>query len=204
VISSRSRLKPRPTFFRTPAGFRRWLERNHGRATELWVGFHKRGSGRPSITWPESVDEALCFGWIDGVRYRIDEASYRIRFTPRKPKSNWSNVNVKRVAELKRLGRMTAAGLKAFGGADPKKSGIYAYERRNARFDRADEERFRANTKAWTFFEAQAPWYQRTVTYWVVSAKREETRRRRLAALISDSAAGRRMGLLARPGDRRS
>jgi uncharacterized protein YdeI (YjbR/CyaY-like superfamily) len=190
---------PKPTFFPTPGDFRRWLEKNHAKAAELSVGFYKRGSGRPSITWPESVDEALCFGWIDGVRHRIDESSYRIRFTPRKPKSIWSNVNVKRVAALKKLGRMAAAGLAAFAKADPKRSGIYAYERRNARLAPADEKRFRANKKAWTFFKAQAPWYQRILTYWVVSAKREETRQRRLAALIADSEVGRRMGLLARP-----
>jgi len=190
---------PKPTFFPTPGDFRRWLETNHAKAAELSVGFYKRASGRPSITWPEAVDEALCFGWIDGVRHRIDESSYRIRFTPRKPKSIWSNVNVKRVAALKKLGRMAPAGLAAFAKADPKKSGIYAYERSNARLAPADEKRFRANKKAWTFFKAQAPWYQRILTYYVVSAKREETRQRRLAALIADSEAGRRMGLLARP-----
>jgi len=190
---------PKPTFFPTPGDFRRWLEKNHAKAAELSVGFYKRASGRPSITWPEAVDEALCFGWIDGVRHRIDESSYRIRFTPRKPKSIWSNVNVKRVAALKKLGRMAPAGLAAFAKADPKKSGIYAYERSNARLAPADEKRFRANKKAWTFFKAQAPWYQRILTYYVVSAKREETRQRRLAALIADSEAGRRMGLLARP-----
>jgi uncharacterized protein YdeI (YjbR/CyaY-like superfamily) len=190
---------PRPTFFRSPAEFRRWLERHHAEAPELWVGFHKKGSGRPSITWPESVDEALCFGWIDGVRYRIDDTSYRIRFTPRKPRSVWSLVNVKRVAELKKLGRMAAAGLAAFAKADPKRSGIYSYERQNAKLDAASEKRFRANKSAWAFFKAQAPSYQRLTTYWVVSAKREETRRRRLVALIAGSAAGRRLGLLKQP-----
>jgi len=195
---------PKPRFFRSPAELRRWLERNHSKVPELWVGFHKKGSGRASITWPESVDEALCFGWIDGVRYRIDEISYRIRFTPRKPKSVWSNLNVKRVAVLKKLGRMTPAGLAAFAKADPKKSGIYAYERRNATLGAAHEKRFKANKKAWTFFEAQAPWYRRTTTYWVVSAKREETRLRRLATLIAGSEAGRRLGLVTSPGRRRS
>ena len=195
---------PKPTFFPSPADFRRWLQKNHAKAQELWVGFHKKGTGRPSITWPESVDEALCFGWIDGVRYRIDEISYRIRFTPRKPKSVWSNLNVKRVAVLKKLGRMTPAGLAAFAKADPKKSGIYAYERRNATLGAAHEKRFKANKKAWTFFEAQAPWYRRTTTYWVVSAKREETRLRRLATLIAGSEAGRRLGLVTSPGRRRS
>jgi uncharacterized protein YdeI (YjbR/CyaY-like superfamily) len=190
---------PRPTFFRSPAEFRRWLQRHHAEAPELGVGFHKKGSGRPSITWPESVDEALCFGWIDGVRYRIDDTSYRIRFTPRKPRSVWSLVNVKRVAELKKLGRMAAAGLAAFAKADPKRSGMYSYERQNATLDAASEKRFRANKNAWAFFKAQAPSYQRLTTYWVVSAKREETRRRRLVALIAGSAAGRRLGLLKQP-----
>jgi len=190
---------PKPTFFPTPGDFRRWLEKNHAKVAELWVGFHKKGTGRPSVTWPEAVDEALCFGWIDGVRYRIDEISYRIRFTPRKPKSNWSNVNVKRVAALRKLGRMAPAGMAAFAKADPKKSGSCAYERSNPILSAAFEMSFRANKKAWTFFKAQAPWYQRTITYWVVSAKQEETRRRRLAALIADSEAGRRVGLLARP-----
>jgi uncharacterized protein YdeI (YjbR/CyaY-like superfamily) len=190
---------PKPRFFRSPADFRRWLERNHARAAELWVGFHKKGSRRASITWPESVDEALCFGWIDGVRYRIDEVSYRIRFTPRQAKSVWSNVNVKRVAALKKLGRMAPAGLAAFAKADPRKSGIYAYERSHARLGAAAEKEFRANKKAWAFFTAQAPWYQRTFTHWVVSAKREETQRKRLARLIAHSEAGRRLGLLTPP-----
>jgi uncharacterized protein YdeI (YjbR/CyaY-like superfamily) len=145
------------------------------------------------------VDEALCFGWIDGVRYRIDKTSYRIRFTPRKPKSVWSNVNVRRVAALKKLGRMAAAGLAAFAKADPKRSGIYAYERSHPTLGAAHERKFRANKKAWTFFKAQAPWYQRTVTYWVVSAKREETQLRRLTTLIAVSEAERRLGLLAPP-----
>jgi uncharacterized protein YdeI (YjbR/CyaY-like superfamily) len=190
---------PKPTFFKAPGDFRRWLEKNHAKVPELWVGFHKKGTGRPSITWPEAVDEALCFGWIDGVRYRIDEISYRIRFTPRRAKSIWSNVNVKRVAGLKKLGRMAPAGLAAFAKADPKKSGIYAYERRNPKLGAAREKSFKANKEAWAFFKAQAPWYRRTVTHWVVSAKQEETRQRRLAALIANCEAGRRVGLLERP-----
>jgi uncharacterized protein YdeI (YjbR/CyaY-like superfamily) len=194
---------PKPTFFPTPGDFRRWLEKNHAKVAELSVGFHKRGSGRPSVTWPEAVDEALCFGWIDGVRHRIDETSYRIRFTPRKPRSIWSNVNVKRVAALKKLGRMAPAGLAAFAKADPKKSGIYAYERSHPILGAAYEKTFKANKKAWTFFKAQAPWYQRTLTHWVASAKQEETRLRRLAMLIADCEAERRMGLLERPSGKR-
>jgi uncharacterized protein YdeI (YjbR/CyaY-like superfamily) len=190
---------PKPTFFATPADFRRWLERNHAKAVELWVGFHKKASGRPSITWPESVDEALCFGWIDGVRYRIDETSYRIRFTPRKPRSTWSNVNVKRVAALKKLGRMSPAGLAAFAKADPKRSGIYAYERNNARLGAAHEKKLKANKTAWDFLRSQPPWYQRLAAWFVVSAKKEETRASRLDTLIAHCKAGRRLGP-ARPG----
>jgi uncharacterized protein YdeI (YjbR/CyaY-like superfamily) len=185
---------PRPTFFPRPADFRRWLEKNHAKVAELWVGFHKKATGQRSITWPEAVDEALCFGWIDGVRYRIDDSSYRIRFTPRKPKSIWSNVNVKRVAELKKLGRMAPAGLAAYAKADPKRAGVYSFERKNARLDAVLERRFKANRKAWKFFHSQAPSYQRTVTWWVISAKQEKTRQRRLATLIAGSAAGRRLG----------
>ena len=181
-------------FFVTPADFRKWLEANHGTAQELWVGFYRRETGRPGITWPESVDEALCFGWIDGIRKRLDDESYVIRFTPRKAQSTWSAVNIKRVAELKRAGRMTPAGNAAFAKRSDEKSAIYAYEQRNAAaFDKAAEEEFRANKQAWDFFQSQPPWYRRTATYKVVSAKKEETRRKRLAALIADCAAGRRI-----------
>ncbi len=182
------------TFFETPAQWRSWLEKNHARAKELSVGFHKRSSGRPSITWPESVDEALGFGWIDGVRNSLDETSYRIRFTPRKPRSIWSAVNIKRVAELKREGRMHPAGLAAFARRSETRSEIYSYEqRKTARLDAASERRFRANATAWKFYQAQAPWYQRTTAWWVISAKKEETRDRRLAALIKSSGQGRRI-----------
>ena len=189
----------KPTFFATPSEFRRWLEEHHATARELWVGFYKKDSGRPSITWPEAVDEALCYGWIDGVRRRIDDVSYAIRFTPRKPRSNWSAVNVDRVAELTRLGRMHPAGLAAFNGRAAARTGIYAYEQRAAaRLDPAAEQAFRANERAWAFFQAQAPWYRRTAIWWVVSAKQEATRLRRLATLIADSAAGRTIRPLTR------
>ena len=191
-----AREAPRATFFPAAADFRRWLEENHARAAELWVGFHKRGSGRPSITWPESVDEALCFGWIDGVRYSIDTASYRIRFTPRKPKSVWSHVNVKRVAVLKKQGRMAAAGLAAFAKADPKRSGVYSFERKTARLGPRYEKQIKADRKAWEFYRSQAPYYQRLAAHWVTSAKQEETRQRRLATLIAKCAAGQRFGVL--------
>src|SRR5207245_457734 len=143
---------------------------------ELLVGFHKVGSGRKSMTWPDSVDQALCFGWIDGVRKRIDENSYTIRFTPRKPGSIWSRVNVDRVAELTKLGLMRPAGIAAFEARKSERTSIYSYERENAALSKEQEEAFRANADAWMFFQSQAPWYRRTVTYWVISAKREETR----------------------------
>jgi uncharacterized protein YdeI (YjbR/CyaY-like superfamily) len=183
----------KPTFFPTPADFRRWLEKNHDKATELLVGFYKKGSGHPSITWPESVDQALSFGWIDGVRKRIDDESYTIRFTPRKKGSNWSAVNIKRVAELQKLGLMQPSGLRAFEQRTEDKSAIYAYENAPKQLPPDYEKKFRANKKAWAYFTSQAPSYQRVAIYWVVSAKREETRERRLALLIDDSAHERRL-----------
>jgi uncharacterized protein YdeI (YjbR/CyaY-like superfamily) len=183
-----------PTFFATPAEFRAWFEAHHDNASELLVGFYKKGTGRPSITWPESVDEALCFGWIDGVRRSLGDEAYTIRFTPRKAKSTWSAVNIKRVGELKAEGRMRPAGLKAFAAREESNSRIYAYENRDqAVFDPALEERFRANPKAWDFFQAQPPGYRRTCTFWVMSAKQEPTRLRRLDQLIVDSESGRRI-----------
>ncbi len=181
-------------FFATPAEFRAWLSENHRDARELWVGFDRKGSGRPSITWPESVDEALCVGWIDGLRKSIDADSYKIRFTPRKATSTWSAVNIARVGELTRLGRMQTAGLDAFARRREEKSGTYAYEnRKTAKLAAADEEQFRATREAWKFFAAQPPSYRRVMAWWVISAKRRETREKRLARLIAESAAGRRM-----------
>jgi uncharacterized protein YdeI (YjbR/CyaY-like superfamily) len=184
---------PSPRFFRTPVAFRAWLEANHERANELLVGFHKKGSGRPSITWPESVDEALCYGWIDGVRRSIDESSYSIRFTPRKPRSIWSNVNVAKVESLIRQGRMMPSGLAAYALRDPERSGIYAFERETASFDDEGEQLFRSDRLAWSFFQLQPPSYRRVATYWVTSAKRAETRARRLASLIECSSRGKRL-----------
>jgi uncharacterized protein YdeI (YjbR/CyaY-like superfamily) len=189
-------------FFETQAEFRAWLEKNHATKTELYVGFHKKSSGKPSITWPEAVDAALCFGWIDGVRKSIDETSYANRFTPRRPGSNWSAVNINRVKELKKRGLMTPAGLAAFERRDEGRALAYSYERANARLDPAMEEAFRANEKAWAFFEARPPSYRKAVTWWVVSAKKEETRQRRLRTLIQDSAEGRLVGAFARPASR--
>jgi uncharacterized protein YdeI (YjbR/CyaY-like superfamily) len=186
----------KPTFFPTPAAFRKWLETNHPSATELLVGFYKKDSGKPSITWPESVDQALCFGWIDGVRRRIDDVSYSIRFTPRKQISNWSAINIARVAELTRLDLMRPAGLRAFEQRREEKSAIYAYENALRTLDPADEKTFRANRKAWKFFNAQAPSYRRVCIYWITSAKKDETRARRLTTLINDSANGERVGVV--------
>ena len=187
-----------PSFYAAPEEWRAWLDAHHEDGREHWVGFHKVGSGRPSITWPEAVDQALCFGWIDGVRRRVDETSYMIRFTPRKPTSRWSMVNVRRVGELREAGLMRPAGLAAFEART--ETGTYSYEQRDAAaFDAEREERLRANAAAWEHWSAQPPWYRRTATHWVMSAKREETRDRRLARLIEDSAAGRPVGPLARP-----
>jgi uncharacterized protein YdeI (YjbR/CyaY-like superfamily) len=186
----------KPHFFASPAAFRTWLEKNHASATELLVGFYKKDSGKPSITWPESVDQALCYGWIDGVRRRIDDVSYSIRFTPRKQISNWSAINIARVAELTKLGLMQTAGLRAFEQRRENKSAIYAYENAVRTLDPADEKTFRANRKAWQFFNDQAPSYRRVCIYWVTSGKKEETRARRLATLIDDSANGRRVGVV--------
>jgi len=190
----------KPRFFATPEKLREWLTRHHRSARELWVGYYKKASGTRSVTWPESVDQALCFGWIDGIRKSIDEASYMNRFTPRTPRSVWSAVNIARAKELIALGVMTPAGLEAFERRSSDRSAIYSYEqRRTASLDAGSEKRFRANKKAWEYFRAQAPSYQRVATYWVVSAKKEETRARRLVTLIADSAAGLRIGALSAP-----
>jgi uncharacterized protein YdeI (YjbR/CyaY-like superfamily) len=190
----------KPLFFATPAKFRAWLEAKHATEKELLVGFHKRGTGTPSITWPESVDEALCFGWIDGVRRSLGADAYTIRFTPRKPTSIWSAVNVARVAELTKLGKMRAAGLRAFAARTAEKTGVYAFERNEAaKLTPEQDARLRANRKAAAFFDAQPPWYRKTAIHWVISAKREETRERRLAQLIADSAEARTIPPLTRP-----
>ena len=182
-----------PVFFATPADFRAWLEKHHETERELLVGFYKKGSGRPGITWPESVDEALCFGWIDGVRKSLGEDSYTIRFTPRKPGSTWSAVNVGRVEELTRLGRMRPAGLAAFEKRSEAKTGTYSYEQKeDAKLEKAEEKQLRANKATWEFFQSQPAWYRRTAIWRVVSAKKEETRKKRLAKLIEESAQGRR------------
>jgi len=181
-------MPPRLTFFPTPADFRIWLEAHHDKLREQLVGFHKKSSGKPSMTWPESVEVALCFGWIDGVRKSIDETSYTIRFTPRKPTSNWSSININLARKLTKQGLMHPAGLQAFAARSEKKSGIYSYEqRRSARFTRDQEKQFRASQLAWEFFRSQAPWYQRVCTWWIINAKKEETKLKRLSVLIDHS-----------------
>ncbi len=187
-----------PKFFAEPLAFREWLEENHHQAQELWVGFYKKGSGRPSITWPEAVDEALCFGWIDGIRKSIDATSYTIRLTPRKPRSTWSAVNIRRVQELIEAGRMQPAGLEAFAKREEDHSRQYSFEQGEVALGEEFEATFRANEKAWAFFASQPPSYRKTTTWWVISAKQEETRRRRLATLIEDSEAGERIAPLRR------
>jgi uncharacterized protein YdeI (YjbR/CyaY-like superfamily) len=169
------------------------VENNHDRVPELLIGFHRVDSGRGGLTYREALDEALCFGWIDGLRKRHDADSYSIRFTPRKPDSIWSVVNTTRINELIKLDRMHAAGLKVFQQRDEKKSKLYSYEVGSCKFATAYEKQFLASPTAWEFYQAQAPWYRRVSCYWVMSAKREETRLRRLATLIADSASGRRI-----------
>jgi uncharacterized protein YdeI (YjbR/CyaY-like superfamily) len=179
-----------PKFFATPAEWRDWLEKHHHTHTELLVGFHKKDSGNPSITWPESVDGALCFGWIDGVRRRIDDLSYSIRFTPRKAVSTWSAVNIRRVGELSAEGLMHPAGIKAFEARKEVRSRIYSFEQESVEFEGGQEKRFRANRAAWKFFQSQPLSYRRAATWWVINAKREETKQKRLAALIACSEGG--------------
>jgi uncharacterized protein YdeI (YjbR/CyaY-like superfamily) len=189
-----------PVFFESPAAFRAWLEEHHETAREVTIGYHKKASGKPSMTWSESVDEALCFGWIDGVRRRLDDSRYTIRFTPRRPRSVWSAANVRRVEELEAAGRLRPAGRAAFERRSDARSGVYSYEQRDvAIFEPEAERRFRSEPEAWAFFESQPPSYRRAATHWVATAKRPETRERRLATLIADSAAGRTVPPLTRP-----
>ena len=181
------------TFFKSSHEFREWLEMHHIDARELWVGFYKKNSGKPSITWPESVDQALCFGWIDGVRKSIDDTSYMIRFSPRKSTSIWSAVNMKRAEELATQGLMRPAGEKAFELRKENRSGIYSYEQRSASLPESYEKTLKENRAAWDFFQAQPPSYRKIAFWWVVSAKKEETRLKRLDKLIDYSARGKRL-----------
>jgi uncharacterized protein YdeI (YjbR/CyaY-like superfamily) len=188
------------TFFAAPAEFRQWLEKNHDQAKELLLGFYKTKSDKTGITYAEALDEALCFGWIDGVRKRIDDDSYTIRFTPRKPGSIWSLVNVRKVEELVRKKRMKPEGLKAFEARDEKKTGIYSFEGSERGLDAAAEKEFRSHKKAWDFYQKQAPSYRKAAEHWAMGAKKEETRAKRLARLIEDSEQGVRVGHLTSPG----
>ena len=186
-------LRVNPRFFKTPTAFRKWLAANHAKSKELWVGFYKKNSGKPSITWPESVDEALCFGWIDGIRKRIDEESYVIRFTPRKPSSVWSAINIRNVERLLKEKRMQPAGLKAYEARKENRSGIYSYEQRSPELVEPYLSQLKQEKAAWQFFQAQPPYYRKMMNWWIVSAKKEETRLQRLSKLIEASARGQRL-----------
>jgi uncharacterized protein YdeI (YjbR/CyaY-like superfamily) len=178
-------------FFKTLSGLRKWFNTHHASATELWIGFYKKTSGKASITWPESVDAALCFGWIDGIRKSIDEDSYMIRFTPRKSRSTWSTVNIKRAKELLEEGLMQPAGINAFEARQENRSGVYSYEQRTADLPDKYGKLLTKNSAAWKFFQAQSPSYKKAANWWVLSAKKEDTRLKRLEKLIDDSAHGR-------------
>jgi uncharacterized protein YdeI (YjbR/CyaY-like superfamily) len=177
----------KPTFFKTQTDLRNWFEKNQDKQEELLIGFYKKDSGKPSITWPESVDEALCFGWIDGIRKSLDEVSYTIRFTPRRARSTWSAVNIKRAGELIDLGLMTPTGLKAFAARQENRSGIYSYEQRSAELPDQYRRQLEKNKAALKFFAAQPPSYRKAANWWVLSAKKEETRLKRLDKLIDHS-----------------
>jgi len=185
-----------PRMFSSQAAFRAWLEKHHGRTAELWVGFWNKSSGRKGMTYPEAVDEALCWGWIDGVKKKVDEERYTNRFTPRKAVSKWSDVNLRRYAELDAAGRVAAPGRAAFARFDPAKHGAYSFEARPEALPPELENVFRKDRKAWAFFEALPPGYRRTAIHWVAEAKREETRVRRLAQLVDVSARGERLPML--------
>ena len=175
-------------FFRTSAALRRWFEKNHDKAQELWIGFHRKDSAKGGITYPQALDEALCYGWIDGIRKKLDDTSFTIRFTPRKKNSIWSNVNVRHVARLEKDGRMMPPGVAAFSAKDEKRVGIYSFERDVAELEPAMQTRFKKNPRAWKYFESQPPYYRRIAAWYVISAKKDETRERRLSDLIGYSA----------------
>jgi uncharacterized protein YdeI (YjbR/CyaY-like superfamily) len=191
-------------FFESSAQLRAWFEKNHDTAGELWVGFYRKRSGKPSITWQELVDVELCFGWIDSVRYTLDAERSAQRVTPRRKGSVWSAVNIKRFQELDALGLVHGTGRTAFDKRDEARSRVYSYENRSRGFDAATETEFRKRKAAWKFFEAQAPFYRRTASFWVMSAKRDETRKRRLERLIASSLAGERLAAFVTPSRRRA
>ena len=189
-------------FFATPEELRDWFDANHETADELWLGYYRKSTGRPSVDWSQAVDEALCVGWIDGVRYRLDDTAHAQRFTPRRKGSIWSAINVAKVASLTSERRMRPAGLAAFEARTPEKTAIYSYERDAAAFSDDEAARFRSDAAAWANWERRPPSYRKAATYWVTSAKQQATRERRLAALIEDSAAGRKPKALTPPGER--
>jgi uncharacterized protein YdeI (YjbR/CyaY-like superfamily) len=182
-----------PKFFQSADAFRAWLDTHGTKARELWVGFYRKGSGRGGLTYPEAVDAALCFGWIDGVKYKVDESSYKHRFTPRRAGSYWSAVNTKRMQQLLKDGLAAPPGVAAFERRDVRNTQKYSFERKSAAFDGPASKAFKANKPAWTFFTAQPPGYQKLLTHWVMDAKQPETRLRRLATLIERSAKGERI-----------
>lgn len=183
----------KPLFFPTQNDFREWLEENHETETELIVGFYNVKSGKTSMTWSEAVDQALCFGWIDGVRRKVDEESYSNRFTPRRANSNWSAVNIEKIRVLTEKGLMKPAGIAAFEKRKEEKSAVYAYENELKKFSDEFEKQFKENEMAWDFFEKQANWYKKQMTGWVMTAKQERTRERRLEKLIAASENGERL-----------
>ncbi|CAL1516432.1 YdeI/OmpD-associated family protein [Chitinophaga sp. MM2321] len=185
-----------PIFFETSAAFRSWLKKHHHKETALVVGYYKVGSGKKSMSWSESVDEAICYGWIDGVRKGIDAESYYIRFTPRKPRSIWSAVNIKKVEDLTRQGLMMPAGIAAFNKREESRSRVYSHEKEEVKFSAAFEAQFKANKKAWEYFQSMPPSYRKPATHWVMSAKQAATSEKRLAELIRDCEAGKKIKVL--------
>lgn len=188
-----------PVFFKSANELRKWFQKNYGKATELWIGFYNARSGKKGVTYKEAVDEALCFGWIDGIRKNLDEESYVNRFTPRKKNSIWSNINTKRIKELMEEGRMHSSGLEAFNKRVEEKAGIYSFEQDSHKLPGAFEKKFKANKKAWKHFTSKAPWYQRTSIHWVMSAKQEATQLKRLETLMKDSENEKTIAPLTRP-----
>jgi uncharacterized protein YdeI (YjbR/CyaY-like superfamily) len=177
----------KPVFFKTPAAFRKWLEKNYDTAKEIYVGFYKKDSDKSGITWPEAVDQALCFGWIDGIRKSIDEISYTNRFTRRKPNSNWSAVNIKKIEKLTEKNLMHPAGIAAFQKKKEEKSAIYSYESEAAELPPIFQKKLKKDKKAWTYFQTRSNYYKKRTTHWIMNARTEETKIRRLEKLIEAS-----------------
>lgn len=188
----------KPIFFKNQSELRKWLEKNHLSEQELILGLYKKGTGKENVTWSQAVDEALCFGWIDGISRRIDEERWQIRLTPRKPNSIWSNVNINKIKVLTENGLMYPKGIEAFSERKEENSGIYAFETEEKQLTTEFEKQFKANTKAWDFFQSQPPGYKKTALHYVMTAKQEATRQKRIENLIADSEAGLRLKQLRR------